>query len=356
MPSYNHEKFVSDAIRSILAQSYANFELLIADDGSSDSTRERISEIRDERIRFFPNLENRGAGVVTRELIVQAKGKYIALLNSDDTWPEGKLALQVNFLEKNPEIHAHFGRARFIDSNSQEIPKGSLPFGSVFDKANRTRGMWLRYFFDDSNCIAHPTMMIRRECYDVLGVYDNRLRQLPDYKMWIEFVKRYNLHVYEKPLVNFRILPEESASAISRTNALRIINEHFVIARSFFDGVDRQLMIDAFGDRLQVSDIPTDIHLEIEKTLQFFVENRWLGIVYRAVGLERLYGHLGDPEFRGLLKADYKIDDRYFHKLMGEYDAFKPLANMEQFTSREVFEESRKRVLRYVKKKVVKSE
>lgn len=356
MPSYNHAKFVSDAIHSILRQSYGNFELLIADDGSSDATRERISEIRDGRIQFFPHLENRGAGVVTRELISQAKGKYIALLNSDDTWPDRKLALQVDFLEKNPEIHAHFGRARFIDANSQEINKKSLPFGSVFEKANRTRGMWLRYFFDDSNCIAHPTMMIRRECYDVLGVYDNRLRQLPDYKMWIEFVKKYSLHIHEGPLVNFRILPGESASAINRTNVLRIINEHFVIARGFFDGVDRQLMIDAFGDRLSVPDIPTDVHLEIEKTLQFLVENRWLGIVYKAVGLERLYCQLGDPAVSAVLKSDYKIDDRYFHKLMGEYEAFKPLANMDQFTSREVFEESKKRVLRYVKARVSSGE
>jgi hypothetical protein len=189
-------------------------------------------------------------------------------------------------------------------------------------------------------------MMIRRECFDVLGVYDNRLRQLPDYKMWIEFVKHFAFYISEEPLVNFRILPGESASSISRTNMLRIINEHFLIARDFFSGVDRRLMIDAFGDRLVVADIPSEGHLEVEKTLQLFVENRWLGIVYKAVALERLYSHLSDPVLREVLACDYKIDDKYFHRVMGEYEAFRPLASMGQFTTREVAEELGRRIFK----------
>src|SRR5512146_3123039 len=86
MAAYNHARFVEQAINSVLEQEGVEFELLIADDGSTDQTREVIALNNDERITFFPSEINRGACVVTNELIERATGEFVAVINSDDYW------------------------------------------------------------------------------------------------------------------------------------------------------------------------------------------------------------------------------------------------------------------------------
>ena len=101
MPVFNSERYIAEAIESILAQTYTNFELIIVDDGSSDRTREIIDQFTDQRIIKVYSDQNRGL-ITTRNLIAgMAKGKYLALLDADDrAFPE-RLALQVEFLENH---------------------------------------------------------------------------------------------------------------------------------------------------------------------------------------------------------------------------------------------------------------
>src|ERR1700735_5122693 len=95
MATYNHAPFVAEAIQSVLSQDFGDFEFIIADDGSSDGTRDVVGRIQDPRIRFYPNTVNRGACVVTNELIDRSTGEYVALINSDDCWLQSKLSGQV---------------------------------------------------------------------------------------------------------------------------------------------------------------------------------------------------------------------------------------------------------------------
>ena len=324
MATYNHEQFVAEAIHSVLSQKAVNFELLISDDGSADGTKEVVSNFRDPRITFFRNEVNRGACTVTNELICRSKGKYIALINSDDLWMKNKLSYQLNFLEKNPQISAIFGRVEFCDKDGKLIDKNNLQFGSVFDRENRRSSKWLRYFFHSGNCICHPTMLIRRKCYDHLGLYNNRLRQLPDFDMWIRLVKHYEIFISERELIHFRILPGGNASSITANNSIRTINEHYLIANKFFEGVTRKQLIDGFFDLLTIKDIPTDEHLEIEKALLYFRPNEWLGKPYLMIGLLRLYDLLNSTNHRNILLKDYGIEDRWFQKVMGDIDVLRP--------------------------------
>jgi hypothetical protein len=325
MSSYNHAPYVAQAIRSVLTQDFRDFEFLIADDGSKDGTEEVIRTISDPRIRFRANPANRGAGVVTAELIEAAKGEFIALINSDDAWCPGKLTYQLGMMRKNPDLGAVFGRARYIDHRNNGIPKSTLQWGAAFDKENRTRGKWLRHFFYEGNCLCHPTMLIRSKVYKEIGVYDNRLRQLPDFEMWVRFVKRYDLFISDQALIDFRIMPGEgNASGDTPRNAVRVINEYMIIADTFFDGVDRDMLIEGFGDLLKVKDVPTDTHLEIEKVLLLFTKAPWLDHMYKIVGLQKLFALLSSARHRQLLVSEYGIDDREFHRMMGEADAFRP--------------------------------
>ncbi|MDX2346882.1 MAG: glycosyltransferase [Legionella sp.] len=321
MATYNHAKFVSQAIHSVLNQSGVAFEFIISDDGSTDNTREVVSSIKDERIHFFPNEVNRGAGIVTNELIKHASGEFIALINSDDYWVNSnKLAYQLQIMRDNPDIAACFGRARFVDENSCSIEKASLPFGYIFDQENRSQGKWLRYFFDQGNCICHPTMLIRKSCYDELGMYSNRLRQLPDFDMWIRLIKRYPIYISEHELINFRILPGGNASSQSGLNSSRTINEHYLISDNFFNGVRLDDFIDGFSDVMQNKNISNQICLDIEIALLYFIYNQSLCKPYQLLGLQKMNHLLTSSTHHEVLVKAYDIDDLWFQNTMGNVD------------------------------------
>jgi len=323
MPTYNHAGLVAEAIESVLSQRGVDLELLVADDGSVDGTREVVAAIRDERLRFFPNEVNRGACAVTNELIQRASGEFIAVINSDDYWTTpDKLAGQLRVLRDKPRVGACFGRARFVDKDGRAISKSMLPQGRVFDQRNRSRGAWLRQFFDRGNCLCHPTMLIRKSCYDVLGVYDNRLRQLPDFDMWVRLAKRYDIHVGDDDLVAFRHLPGENASSATTVNMGRLLNETYFVLQAFFCGVSRDMFLDGFGDQLVMADLADDAHMDIEQSLLYLTTDRWSSHIYNLIGLERIHSQLGSDAHRRILSDGYGIDDRAFHAMAAAVDTF----------------------------------
>ncbi|MFJ2683762.1 glycosyltransferase [Pseudomonas sp. NPDC087342] len=325
MATYNHASYVAQAIASVLKQSDVHFEFLIADDGSTDATSSVVESINDPRISFFPHRINRGACIVTNELIERAQGEFIALINSDDCWDdEDKLSFQLNILRENPGVAASFGRARFVDNRGEGINKKRLSFGRVFDQENRTQGEWLRHFFFNGNCLCHPTVLIRRKCYEELGAYSNSLRQLPDFEMWIRLVKRYPIHVSERELISFRVLPGASASSHTVSNAVRTMNEHYLIADTFFQYVNQQQLKDGFAQWLRYPEIPSDIHLDIEKALLFFVPSKALGKAYRMIGILQLSRLLGSAKHRQVLEEEYGIDGRWFQAQTGNIDILRP--------------------------------
>lgn len=329
IPSYNHSQFIVASIESVLCQENVEIELLIADDGSSDDTISVISKYQSNpKVTIFANKVNQGAGVVTDQLIRHSKGDYIALLNSDDFW-EGKhkLSKQLKFLEENPSFGACFGKARFVDQSGKSINKLTMDFGDVFDKGkNRSRGEWLRYFLSYGNCLCHPTVLIRRECFEQLGTYKNSLRQLPDFDMWVNLLKHYDIHIFDDELVNFRILPGENASSNSNVNTIRTFNEHYLITKHYFEGISEELLIEGFGDLIQRPDRLLDTNfLKCEVAfLLLKYDNRWLEIVYKQVAIEMLYELLNDKVTHKILKEHYHFSDRDFYSLLGEMDCFRP--------------------------------
>lgn len=346
MATYNHAPYVTQAIESVLQQQGIALEFLIADDGSTDQTRETVALIQDSRIQFFPNTINRGACNVTNDLIQRASGEFIALINSDDYWvDQNKLAYQVEVMRARPNIGACFGRARFIDKNDTPIDKKSLAFGETFDQSNRTQGEWLRRFFDLGNCICHPTMLIRSSCYQALGLYNNRLRQLPDLEMWIRLVKRYDIFISDRELINFRVLPGENASSQTAANSIRTINEHYLIAKNFWVNVTRKHLIEGFQNVLLVKDLPTQEHVDIEKIRLLFSDNQWLGRPYKMIGLLKAYELLSSPAHQRLMSDTYKMDDRWFQHQMSQVDILRP----------KIIEELKERTLgiRYTASKIV---
>lgn len=111
IPSYNHSAYIASTIQSVLNQSFSDFELLIRDDCSTDNSSEIISGFSDSRIRAFLSEKNVGVVRSLNFLMEQAKGKYLAILGSDDLRMPEKLEKQVAFLESHPDIDCCFSWA-----------------------------------------------------------------------------------------------------------------------------------------------------------------------------------------------------------------------------------------------------
>ena len=126
MPAYNCQRFVVDAIQCILNQTYINWELIIADDGSKDNTKKLIDHFCDPRINTFHNDKNQGYLKTWNKLIQKTKGKYVTFLDADDTCFPERLEKMVRFLEENPNIGV-------VGSNFNRInDKGEITYSSDF--------------------------------------------------------------------------------------------------------------------------------------------------------------------------------------------------------------------------------
>jgi glycosyltransferase involved in cell wall biosynthesis len=322
MASYNHEPFVLEAVESVLAQKGVELEFLVEDDGSSDRSCELLEGVHDPRFHFFRKPANQGAYATHNNLLRRARGKFVALINSDDLWPDAeKLAYQADVLLSNPQYGATFGRARFIDANGDRVPPSATSMGGLFEQENRSQGRWLRRFFESGNCLCHPTVMIRRECHETLGYYDNRLRQIADFEMWLRLVKRWNIHVSERELVEFRWIEGHNTSFPSARTLFRTRNEEHMILRHVLDDVDEPLMREGFGDMFYNQGAMDARSLEVEKVLLYFRVEGHLGRFYWQMGLSKIFDLLGRQDMRAVL-ADYGIDDLWLHEEAAQFSSF----------------------------------
>lgn len=121
-PVYNSEKYIGETIKSVLSQTYDNWEMLIADDCSKDNTAEVIKEFTDPRIKYFKLEKNSGAAVARNKALEKAQGKYIAFLDADDMWKPNKLERQLNFMIEN-KVGFSFTGYEILRENGNKVIK-----------------------------------------------------------------------------------------------------------------------------------------------------------------------------------------------------------------------------------------
>ena len=113
------------------------------------------------------------------------RGKYIAIQHSDDIWEPDKLHRQVAFLDMHPDCGACFTWVQVVDEAGRPFLDSTDFYYDIFDQPNRTRHEWLNFFFYKGNALCHPSVLIRRQCFEECGYYRYGLVQLPDFDMWI---------------------------------------------------------------------------------------------------------------------------------------------------------------------------
>ncbi len=214
--SFNHGKYIEEAVSSVLDQTFDDFELIIWDDASTDDSWYLINQFTDPRIKAFRNAEQKRAIWGLNKAISQvASGRYIAVHHSDDAWEPDKLEKQVVFLDDLSDIGAVFTNALAIGEVGSPLLDERHFYFSVFDQPNRTRHEWLRLFFSGQNSLCHPSVLIRKLCYEDCGLYRFGVAQLADLDMWIRLCMRYEIHVLPERLVRFRVRDNDANSSAS---------------------------------------------------------------------------------------------------------------------------------------------
>jgi len=235
LTSLNHGEFLKEAIKSVLDQTYQHFELIIWDDASADDSWKIIKSFSDSRIKAFRNEQpKRGIYGINKSIKEVCKGEFIAIHHSDDVWEPNKLELQMRAFEKNNELGAVFTNALPIDEENQNLADETNFYFNVFNRENRSRQEWLNYFFFHGNCLCHPSILIKKECYEECGLYRFGLGQLTDLDMWVRLCLKYEIFILPEKLVRFRVHSNKSnqSASIPQTRK-RHFNEYYQIVQNY---------------------------------------------------------------------------------------------------------------------------
>lgn len=210
-PTYNRAAFLKRAISSVLNQTYRNFEMIIADDCSTDNTEQMVSGIDDERIKYIKLESNKGPAGARNEAIKTAKGQYITLLDSDDEYLPQKLEHQINMFRDLPKDVGVVYCGYFIVYEPDTIHGQVTPRfkGDIF-------GTLLRH-----NCMGSPTPLIRKECFDTCGLFDDSLPSYDDWDMWIRISDKYKFEFVDEPLAKVYTHGDQTSTNIDTTIKMR---------------------------------------------------------------------------------------------------------------------------------------
>lgn len=200
-PSYNCEKFIGKTIDSVLAQTYENWELIIVDDRSTDNTDAVVAKYNDKRIKYLKNEKNSGAAVSRNKALREAKGRWIAFLDSDDLWLPQKLEKQIAFMEAN-DYHFSYTNYEEIDEDGHKLGvKVTGP--KVISKTGMFNYCW-------PGCL---TVMYDAEVYGLLQIAD--IKKNNDYAMWLKVCRKMNCYLLDEYLAQYRRGREGSISTHS---------------------------------------------------------------------------------------------------------------------------------------------
>ena len=215
MPSYNTANFISESIKSVMAQTYTNWELIIVDDCSTDDTDDVVKlYLNDSRIVYIKNPKNSGAAVSRNRALREAKGKWIAFLDSDDLWMPEKLEKQIAYMTKNGY---HFSYTKYEELNEEGQTTGVMVSGP---KKITKNGM---FNFCWPGCL---TVMYDREYVGDLQIAD--IKKNNDYAMWLKVCRKADCYLLDEILAKYR---RGRAGSVSSHSIKTMIGWHYKLFR-----------------------------------------------------------------------------------------------------------------------------
>ena len=247
--TYNHGRYIQETLRSVFAQTYSNFEVIVVDDGSTDDTSTKLRAFKDQIL--YVHQENQGVAASRNTGIQQARGEFIALLDGDDLWEPGKLAIQTKALEESP-------RAGFAAVNGQEFDPHGVTGPQLVDpellewlassrcgpQGKYLSGSCYRLFLIRNRISTVSQVIFPRAVLERVGPSVSSFRIGSDYDLYLRILKGHDLVVIDESLTRYRIL-SSSASGPREMRFLRwmeedikVLTKHLALANT----EDRVLM------------------------------------------------------------------------------------------------------------------
>jgi len=210
IPTYNRGRVIKEAIDSVLAQDYTEFELIVVDDGSTDHTSDVLDSYRN--VIKVLSQKNRGVSAARNRGIAEASGKFIAFLDSDDLWLPHKLSTQVEFFNKTPDALICQTEEVWIRNGLRVNPKKrhKKPSGMIFKLSLEL-------------CLVSPSaVMIKRSLFDRVGEFDETLPACEDYDLWLRISSRFPIYLIDTPLIIKRGGHDDQLSSRAGLDKFRI--------------------------------------------------------------------------------------------------------------------------------------
>lgn len=202
LSTYNDEKYIKESIEAVLAQSFRDFEFIIWNDGSTDSTEAIIKSFQDDRIRYFYH-ENTGLGKALALACKEAKGKYIARIDGDDICLPCRFEKEVSYLESHPNVVLVSSSVFYIDEKGNTLGK-SFPW------------TWNRNIKHQLN-IVHPAAMFRRDAYIKTCGYQD-VKSAQDRILWSKMAKYGDFSIISEPLIKYRWIQTSLSHMIDQSS------------------------------------------------------------------------------------------------------------------------------------------
>jgi len=195
IPTYDRALYLGDAMRSVLAQTFGDLELVVVDDGSADGTSAVVHAIGDARLRLVQQ-PHRGIGAALNAGLRGARGRYVARLDSDDVWLPEMLETLVPVLDARPEVGVAYGRGQAMDERGR-------PLAHLQGLPERFPGESLRSLVYD-DCTCNVALLARRACFDRVGGYDEALVANEDWDMWLRVARYWQFAFVDRVLARIR--------------------------------------------------------------------------------------------------------------------------------------------------------
>ncbi len=277
LPVYNATRHVSEALKSVLAQSFGDLEIVVIDDGSNDDTVAVVERFSDTRIRLVRNDTNRGIVFSLNRGIEESRGQYIARMDADDiAWPE-RFARQVAFMEAHPEVGLCGTWVRkFISYGPRWIQKGPI------DSAT------LKAMLLFATPFVHPTVMLRRSVLDEHGLrYDPAFPGVEDYRLWCEMALVTGLAMVPEILLDYRVSLSSVTGTVFRDRE-RWRARRVTLLRLWSGYIEKTLGFVPSAEQLEAHAAFHDARIARVSPEVVTEARRWLSVIREANG-KRLF-------------------------------------------------------------------
>lgn len=253
IPVYNYGRFLAESLESVLCQDYQNFEVIVVDDGSTDETPE-VSARYADRVRYVRQ-EHSGIAVARNYGISLAKGEMIAFHDADDVWVKGSLRRRVAMLEQHPELGLIFGDVT-VEQYGKVLFPSFLSERTILKRIESVRELDNRVVFSRSvypdllkeRFIPIPTILIPRQRFDEVGLWDPSAEGVEDYEFYIRMAKRFRLGYIDSVLAVCRIHGSNVCCNVPVQNSRRLALLHKYKNDPDLSPTDRKALVNRISD------------------------------------------------------------------------------------------------------------